>query len=351
MKQSGNSLSDVAGLKVGHAHDAAICSGVSVILPDSAAVASVDIRGGSPGSRECDAISGRGLVEHVHGIVLSGGSAYGLSAAGAVQQFCAAQRKGFRVGDAVVPIVPQLILFDLVNGGSDSACEPERYVELAAAACRSASKDDAACGSVGAGFGATTATLRGGLGQASAVLSDGTTVAALVAVNAVGSVTVGDGPHFWAAPFERDGEFGGFGLPASLGDVRAHLADPPLKGEDRRLGEAAGISNTTIGVVATDAALDQRACGRLAAMAHAGLARAIHPVHTLLDGDGIFALATGARAFDGEPYTLARIGSAAADCMARAVARAVHAADPAPEGWKGPPAWREKWGARVNAKP
>lgn len=301
--------------------------------------ASVDIRGGAPGTRETETISGHGLIEQVHGVVLSGGSAFGLSAASAVQQFLAAKRKGFEIGGLHIPIVPQLILFDLLNHGQTEAPDPQVYIQLAKMACQTASADISPCGSVGAGYGATTANLRGGLGTAFHKFEDGLQVASLVAVNALGSVTVADTPHFWAAPFERHDEFGGHGCaPTSHADALSH---PPLKGVPSKNPT---IATTTIGVVITNADLDQRSCRRLAVMAQTGLARAIHPVHTPLDGDGIFALASRDHSLTDQMYDLARLGSAAADCLSRAVARAIYKADPAPPGWTGPPSYQERFG-------
>ena len=332
-----NLITDVAGLRVGNAHNAAIRSGVSVLLPAAAATAAVDVRGGGPGTRETDALALTGTVDEVHAIVLSGGSAFGLAAADTVQRWLAAQGRGFQVGDACVPIVPQAILFDLMNGGDKSWSQdpdaPSPYSALALQACKTAA-DDFELGSVGAGYGATTADLKGGLGSASQHLSSGHTVGALVAVNALGSATLGRGPHFWAAPLEKGDEFGGLGLPS---DVAASTGEPKLKG--------AVNGNTTIAIVATDAPLTKPQCKRLAVMAQSGLARALHPIHSPLDGDVVFALSTGARRSD-ELSTdgLTRLGAHAADTLSRAVARGVYSAHTFGSEWTSPPSWQERFG-------
>lgn len=303
-----NLVTDVPGLRVGHAHDAAIKSGVTVLTADTPFICGVHVMGGAPGTRETDLLAPDKLVEQVDALVLSGGSALGLDAASGVANALRAKGRGFVVGDQRVPIVPAAILFDLMNGGAkDWTTNP--YAALGAAALASAGNAPA-LGTVGAGYGATTATLKGGLGQASYALPDGVIVGALVAVNALGSATVDGGPHFWAAPFERDGEFGGRG-PA----VDYPRGRPAMKGDAR---------NTTIGIVATNARLTQAQCTRLATAAHDGLARALVPSHTPFDGDLIFAVSHGSVACD----DLAWLGHAAANCMARAIARGIYHATP-----------------------
>lgn len=330
-----NLITDVPGLCVGNAHDERLMSGVTVVLGDAPFVAAFDPRGGGVGSRETDALRHEGTVDEVHGLVLSGGSAFGLDAATGVQALLRERGIGFQVRQARVPIVPGAILFDLLNGGDKEWGRTPPYAELAyRAACHAAADFD--IGSSGAGFGATTAVLRGGLGSASEQLDDGTVVGALAAVNPAGSVNIGDGPHFWAAPFERNAEFGGLGWPS---DISERDRAARLKGAAGEAGEA-----TVLAIVATSARLDRRATSRLAIMAQTGLARAIYPVHTPLDGDIVFAIATGT-APPPEPITgLAQLGTIAANVLARAVARAVHAAAPAPTGWTGPPAWIERFG-------
>lgn len=318
-----NLVTDVPGLLVGNAQDRAGRTGVTVVLPERPAVASVAVLGGAPGTRETDLLAPEQTVETVDAIVLSGGSAFGLDAAGGVMQALAAAGRGFAVGPVRVPIVPAAILFDLLSGGEkpwlDGLSEPP-YRALGLAATAAAARIFA-IGSEGAGTGATTAGLKGGLGSASAVLSDGTTVGALVAVNALGSTTFADGPHFRAAPHEIGAEFGGLGLPPpgtpGLGAIRTKL-------------DAAARGATTIAVVATDRALTKPAARRLALAAHDGLARAIHPVHTPLDGDLVFALSTGLRPAADDLADRLELSAVAADTLARAVARGVHAATAEP---------------------
>lgn len=324
-----NLITDVSGLRVGNATDLKRMSGVTVILPDRPAVAAIDVRGGGPGTRDSDALGLTGSVDAVHAIVLSGGSAFGLSAASGVQGLLRERDIGFPVGDQRVPIVPEAVVFDLLNGGDKAWGARSPYEDLAREAAESAA-EDFALGSIGAGYGATTANLRGGLGSASESLPGGLVIGALVVVNAVGSVTIGDTQHFWAAPFERNAEFGGRGMPSAF-PIGARV--PQLKSV--RAGES-----TTIAVIATNARLDKRQAHRLAVMAQTGLARAITPVHTPLDGDAVFALATGDVALDGDTFgALAVLGAHAANVMARAVARAVYEAAAAPIGWAGPPAY------------
>lgn len=336
MTRCRNLITDVAGLRVGCAHDAARMTGVSVVIPSRPAVAAVDVRGGGAATRDTDALGLAGTVEEVHALVLSGGSAFGLAAASAVQAILAARGVGFAVGSARVPIVPQAILFDLLNGGDKSWGDDAPYEKLARQACAAAS-ETFEIGSAGAGYGATTATLRGGLGSASARLGGGVTVGALVAVNAVGSATVGRSAYFWASPCERSGEFGGRGWPSSLPDdaLVAHLK-----------GSTAGAS-TTIAVVATDARLSKVQAHRLAVMAQTGMARALYPVHTPLDGDVVFALATGERELGDPVADLARLGAEAANVLARAIARGVYEAAPCPPGWMGAPDYRSLFGDRI----
>src|SRR5271169_5834601 len=210
-----NLLTDIAGVRVGHADDAELASGVTAVIFDRPVVAAIDVRGGGPGTREGALLDVANTVERIDAIALSGGSAFGLEAGGGVQAWLAEQGRGFAVRGAVIPIVPGAIVFDLLNGGDKSWGRFSPYRDLGYAAAAAASTDFA-LGSAGAGFGATTANLKGGLGSASAMTADGVKVAAIAVVNAVGSVTVGDGPWFWAAPFELGGEFGGRGLPTSF---------------------------------------------------------------------------------------------------------------------------------------
>lgn len=309
-----NSLSDIAGLRVGNAQDAALKSGTTVVVGDAPFVASVAVMGGAPGTRETDLLAPDKSVAEVDALVLSGGSAYGLDACSGVVDGLRAQGRGFRIGPALIPLVPGAILFDLLNGGEkDWAENPYRALGRAA---YDAARAEFEIGTVGAGTGALTAMLKGGLGTASLVLPDGSTVAALVAANPVGAVTTPGDRHFYAAPFEMGDEFGGLGPdPASgLG----------LSRESRKMSAMAARANTTIAIVATDAALTKAQCHRVATAAHDGIARACVPAHTPNDGDLVFALSTGAK----PAADVLLIGHAAALCLSRAIARAVYAATP-----------------------
>jgi L-aminopeptidase/D-esterase-like protein len=328
-----NLLTDIAGVRVGHADDAELASGVTAIVFDRPAVASMDVRGGGPGTREGALLDPISTVEAIDAIALAGGSAFGLEAGGGVQARLAEQGRGFRIRDAVIPIVPGAICFDLLNGGDKKWGRYAPYRELGYTAAAAAS-DSFALGSVGAGLGATTATFKGGVGSASAVTIGGVRVAALAVVNAIGSVTIGDGPWFWAAPFEIDGEFGGRGLPETF---TPEMLAMRLKGG----AAATAVENTTLAVVVTDAILTKPQAKRLAMMAQTGFARAIYPVHAPLDGDIVFAAATCEKPVD--PLVgLTELGMVAANTMARAIARGVHAATALP--FPGAlPAWKDRF--------
>ncbi len=321
-----NSITDVTGLAVGNAHGEALASGVTAVLCDTAAVAASAVFGGGPGTRDRDAIALEGSVGVADAIVFSGGSAFGLDAAGGVQSFLREKGRGFAVGPTTVPIVPQAILFDLLNGGAKEWGRHSPYRDMAYEAA-SAAGPEFALGSAGAGFGATVAAgpgirMRGGLGSASELVSvagedgPGVTVGALAAVNAAGAVTIGGTRHFWAAPFEKGAEFGGLGLPSPW---PANAAEPFFK-------YAFPGASTTLCVVATDAALSHAQCHRLSGMAAAGMARAIFPVFTPLDGDIVFALATGKVPLKNPHAALPFLGAAAANAIARAIARGVYEA-------------------------
>jgi L-aminopeptidase/D-esterase-like protein len=325
-----NLITDVPGIMVGHAQDARLASGATAVVFDRPAVAAVDVRGGAPGTRETDLLDPGMLVEHIDAIAFSGGSAFGLDTAGGVQAWLREQGRGFAVGAARVPIVPGAILFDLHNGGDKDWGRYPPYRELGYAAAAGAA-GDFALGSVGAGLGARTVNFKGGIGSASATC-DGHAIGALAAVNAVGSVVVDDGPWFWAAPFEIGKEFGGRGFPSPL---PARALDPRTKGTVR--------GNTTLVVVATDAVLTKSQAKRLAVMAQDGLARAIFPAHTPLDGDLVFAVATGRRALADPVPDLMRLGTCAVQVVARALARGVYEA--AALAGSAPPSWRDVFGA------
>ena len=315
LPQRKNLITDVAGLAVGNSQNEHLRSGVTVVLFEKPAVASCSVFGGAPGSRDTEALAPEMMVPGIDGIVLSGGSAFGLDAASGVQAFLREQGRGFSVGPVRVPIVPGAILFDLLNGGDKAWGRYPPYRELAYDAARETAADFA-LGSVGAGFGATTVTLRGGLGSASAVTSGGFMVGALAAVNALGSPVIGDGPHFWAAPWEDGAEFGGLGMPAHV------------TAEQRRLRWKGGPA-TTLAVVATDAALTKAECKRMAIMAQGGFSRALRLSAAPFDGDTVFAAATGAKPHGREPLNdFTEICAVAADCVARAIARGVYEAAP-----------------------
>ncbi len=287
-----------------------------VLCPEAGATAAVDVRGGAPGTRETDALNPVNLVDAAHAVVLSGGSAFGLDAAGGVQARLAAAGRGFAIAGTVVPIVPAAILFDLANGGDKTWGETPPYRSLGIIAFDAAGADFR-LGNAGAGYGAVTAGLKGGLGSASIVdEKTGVTCGALVAVNAVGSAVMPDGKTFWAWPYEIDGEFGGLEPPSQRLPPGFHTS---------KLDAAVG-GNTTLAIVATDATLTKTQAHRLATMAQDGLARALHPVHTPFDGDTVFSLATGTRP-PVDTADLARLGSLTADCLARAIARGVYEAE------------------------
>ncbi|MEP2946342.1 MAG: P1 family peptidase [Lentilitoribacter sp.] len=314
-----NLITDVSGLRVGHAQDDQLKSGTSVILCDTPSVAAVQVLGGGPGTRETDLLEPHNTVEQIHAICLSGGSAFGLDAAGGVQSYLRGQSIGFEVGEHNIPIVPSAILFDLINGGDKDWGLHSPYRELGYNAASNAN-EDFAIGAVGAGLGALTANKRGGLGSASSVLQNEFTIGAMVAVNPMGSVNIGDTKHFWAAPFELDNEFGGLGYPHPMPDGATDLQ---IKFREMQRGGA----NTTIAVIATDAELTKAEAKRLAISAHDGFARAIWPCHTSYDGDLIFALSTGRYGRKPTADEYIDLCAAASSTMARAIARGVYSAE------------------------
>jgi len=319
-----NLITDVEGIRVGNAEDHKVRSGVSVVLPDEDAVAAIDVRGGGPGTRETDALDPVSLVDVAHAVVLSGGSSYGLDSAGSVANWLGARGRGFRLGGStrVSPIVPAAILFDLTNGGDKEWGEEPPYRRLGREACENASLDFR-LGNHGAGLGAVAGAYKGGLGSASILRADGLQLGALIAVNPFGSVLRPGTDSFWAAPYEIKGEFGGRKW------TEATLPDDPLTGSKASRAGLSPGGNTTIGVIALNADLTPAEAKRIAIMAQDGYARAIRPVHTPFDGDTLFVLATGRfkLATEGRALALAQIGSLAADCVARAVARGVYEAE------------------------
>jgi D-aminopeptidase len=329
-----NLITDVPGVLVGHAQDDRLGSGVTAIVFEEPAVASFDVRGGGPGTRETDPLEPAATVDRIDGLALSGGSAFGLEAGGGVQAWLREQGRGFAVRTARVPIVPGAILFDLLASGDKNWGRFAPYRDLGYAAAAAAGVEFA-LGSVGAGLGATTLDLKGGIGSAAATTPEGISVGALAAVNAAGSVVIGGGPWFWAAPFEQDAEFGGLGLPPTMPpDALRHRT----KGSQRE--------STTLVVVATDAVLTKGQARRLAVMAQTGLARAIYPVHTPLDGDVVFAAATGRKPLADPLLGLAELGTCAANAVARAVARAIFAATALAFG-DAMASWRDRFTSQI----
>ncbi len=330
-----NGLTDVAGLRVGNAADPRVRTGVTVVIPDGPVLAAVDLRGGAPGTINTDALAPGGLIDTLHAVVLSGGSAFGLAAATALVEPLARDGRGFRDWGPTVPLVAGAILFDLLNGGDKTTVGPALYGRLALEAYAAAGPE-VALGKVGAGYGAIAGPLEGGLGTASVVdPATGVTIGALVAVNSLGGTTFPGEPAFLAGHLAFPGEL---------------EAVPPPRGPSgacfeskRGLGQARLGPNTTIGLVATDAVLERDGLRRLAMQAQAGLAQAIRPVHTLFDGDVLFALSTRALLPPARPDLSIRLGTLAADCVARAVMRGVQAAERLGEI----PSWRERLAARA----
>lgn len=329
-----NLITDIEGLRVGHAEDASSASGVTAIIIDVENVASAVTRGGAPGSRDTALLEPEMSAVGVNAVILSGGSLFGLDAAGGVIGHLREQGAGVRIGSINIPIAVQAITFDLLNGGNKEWGRKPPYWDLGWQAAERATAGDFALGSVGGGYGTTTVTLKGGLGSASIVTASGFTVAAIAVVNAVGSATIGTGPHFWAAPVEVGKEFGGLGSPAHLSE-----SDLALRMKSGRQPA------TTIGLVATDAILTKPQAKRMAIMADDGLARAVRPAHAPMDGDTVFAVATQRKPLTDPLPDLTEIGMAAGDCLARAIARGVYEATALP--FPGAlPAWRDKFGGK-----
>ncbi len=323
-----NLITDIADVRVGNAHDHTALTGVTAIVFDTPTTASGTTRGGAPGTRDSDLLRPENSIQGVDGVLLSGGSIFGLDAAGGALAHLRQQGRGLAIGTAIVPVVTQAITFDLLNGGDKDWGRDPLYWQLGWNATENASRAPFALGSVGGGYGATTANFKGGLGSASAIAKGGIRVGAIAVVNAVGSATVGNGPHFWAAPYEVDREFGGRGLPTSFdaGDIALRT-------------KGAAQPATTIGLVVTDGVLTKAQCLRLATMADDGLARAVRPSHAPMDGDTVFAVSTLAKAADAHAPSLMDLGALAADCLARAIARGVYAAQIPTPAYTGPPAY------------
>ncbi len=322
-----NLITDLEGLLVGNADDLRLRSGTTVLLPEWPMVMAVDVRGGAPGTRDTEALAPDTLIERFHALVLSGGSVFGLAAADGVTGWLSARGIGLRLGPRAVPVVPAAILFDLRNGGDKDWGEANPYAALGRAACEAASRDFV-LGNVGAGMGAKAGSLKGGLGSASAFDGDGLQVGAIVGANPFGEVVM-PGGTFWAWALELDGELGG----RTPGPIDGPLPDGFPPGPPP-------ISNTVIAIVATNLALTKAQAKRLAMMAQDGIARAVRPAHTPFDGDTVFAVATGTLGREVTPRLLAEAGAMVADCLARAMARAVLAADPLGDK----PSWRQVYG-------
>ena len=313
-----NSIADIKRLRVGNAQDTKLKSGVTVLLCDEPMVASVAVHGGGPGTRDTELLSPENSVEAVDALVLSGGSAFGLDAASGVQAYLREQNRGFKVGNVNVPIVPQAILFDLINGGDKDWGKYPPYRELGYEAATKASTTFET-GTMGAGTGALVAGLKGGLGTASIKLENGITIAALFAVNALGSPLIGNTKHFHAALFEKNNEYGGYGLPLPMPENPDALN---IKFRE----QASSVSNTTIGIIATDAVLTKAQAKRLAIAAHDGIARAIYPAHTPFDGDLVFAIASGGTGIVPSKNDWTDMSAHAANVTARAIANGVYTA-------------------------
>lgn len=308
-----NLITDVPGILVGNVHDEKIWTGVTCVVPDGLAVTGADVRGGGAGTREMDVMRPTSLVDGVHAVVLSGGSAFGLDAASGAMDWLREKGRGFAIADKIVPIVPSAILFDLLNGGDKEWGDQAPYRAMGRQAMEAAGAEFS-LGNVGAGYGACAGGLKGGLGSASCVAGNGAIVGALVAVNPSGETVMPGSDVFFAHLHERDGEFGGrhdySGPVPVVVDVSSHL-----------------MTNTTLAVVATDMILSKGQAERVAIMAHDGFARAINPVHTPFDGDVVFVMSTGRVAMSDPAADVARLGIAAADCVARSVARGVYEAE------------------------
>jgi L-aminopeptidase/D-esterase-like protein len=310
---------------VGHATDENARTGVTTILCDTGWCAAVDVRGGGPGTRETDALSPHNLVGRAHAVVLAGGSVFGLAAADGVTAALSSQGMGLtlRPGSPAIPIVPCAVLHDLANGGNKNWGLEPPYRELGIQAAAAAAADFA-LGAVGAGRGAMAGWIKGGIGSTSLDLGDGLIVGALVALNAIGSALMPDGETYWAWPFELDREFGGGGAPQAPMD----LSDPtPDQARLVAIGRLQPGANTTLALVACTADLSTVECQRVAMMAQDGIARAVRPAHTPFDGDTVFAVASAEVPLGtalSRAAHVGRLGSAAADCLARAIGRAVY---------------------------
>ena len=308
-----NLITDIKGLYIGNSEDHSIKTGVTVLIGDQPFVAGVSVMGGAPGTRETDLLAPDKMIQEIDALVLSGGSAFGLDAASGVADELAKTGRGYKAGDANIPIVPAAILFDLLNGGNKN-WSSNPYKNLGKQALLNKS-EDFNIGSYGAGTGATTANLKGGLGSASLILDNGITVAAIVAVNSFGAVSNGKREPFYASAFEFDNEFGGIKTGSQYNPTEVHIKVPSKK-----------LQNTTIAIVATDAKLTKSQATRMATVSHDGMARAIIPSHTPIDGDLIFSASTGDKNLSNPVEDELLIGHGASICLARSIARAIYTA-------------------------
>jgi len=323
-----NLITDIEGISVGHATDDDVKTGTTVVLCTESVTAGVDVRGGGPGLRDTDVLSPENLVGRADAIVLSGGTVFGLASGDGVATVLSQEGIGLKMGPDLppVPIVCGAILFDLSNGGNKEWGMNPPYHDLGIAALKDARKNNGDAfkqGAIGAGKGAVAGQKQGGIGSTSLDLGGGLMVGAIVAVNSVGSVYMPDGETFWAQPFAIDDELGG-----QKANPNQEPAVQPMPDDGKFSGTTPG-TNTTIGVIATSARLTTAECKRVAMMAHDGFARSIRPVHTPFDGDTIFCISGGTKEIADGPERARRlsdIGAAAADCMARAVARGVYLA-------------------------
>lgn len=333
-----NLITDLSGIRVGHVQDLERRTGVTVLLFDQPVIASGSFLGGAPALRESALLEPEMVVESINAIVLSGGSTYGLDATSGVQARLRELYSTQPVTDnkVRVPIVVQASLFDLANGGDKDWGLYSPYAEMGYQAASNAQAGPFPLGTIGAGTGATTATLCGGLGSTSVRTPAGHTVSAMIAVNAVGTATIGDGPHFWAAPFEHNQEFAGIGMPQHLTHDDLRLRTKPNN-----------VAGTSIGVIATDAKLTKAQAKRLAILAQDGVARGVYPAHLPEDGDAIFGISTQAAPAPATSEEWREILLAATQVTARAIARGVYEATALP-GTQPYPTWQTRFGHRAK---
>ncbi|HPF47738.1 MAG: P1 family peptidase [Alphaproteobacteria bacterium] len=323
-----NLITDIEGISVGHAEDQKVRTGTTVLYCPGSVTGGVDVRGGGPGLRDVEVLSPENLVGRADAVVLSGGSVFGLAAGDGIAKVLSKQNVGLKFTETMpaVPIVVGAILFDLVNGGDKDWGLETPYHDLGIKALEDAQSRNGKpfpLGNYGAGLGARAGNREGGVGSTSIDLGDGLIVGALVAVNCVGSVYMPDGKTYWAQPFAYGDELGG-----QKGNPNQDAALQPFPDDSKTGGSRPG-TNTTIGIIATSAKLTSAECKRVAMMAHDGYARAIRPVHTLSDGDTIFCISGGTKEIPDGPRrsrAISEIGAAAADTIARAIARGVYEA-------------------------